>query len=175
MGGWGALPETALVFVIGTDKMTSPFFMCSECSRVLFFLRQKCSSLCLCYLQQTEAAAATTDRSGSSSSQQETDLSAQAQRGVGDGGRASLNAWRSGVNTWCSDHVNSVEQPAATELSSSNSGQETSSSAASPLPQQDVEMEMEGPKTDPAKWSVSGSFQKGRECGCVYERERERE
>ena len=137
------------------------------------FLRQKCSSLCLSYLQQTAAAAATTDRSGSSSGQQETDLSAQAQRGVGDGGRASLKAWRSGVNAWCSDHVNSVEQPAARELSSSNSGQETSSSAASPLPQHDVEMEMEGPKTDPAKWSVSGSFQKGRECGWAYERERE--
>ena len=35
--GGGTLPETALVFVVGTDKMTSPFFMCSECSRVSFF------------------------------------------------------------------------------------------------------------------------------------------
>ena len=94
------------------------------------------------------AAAATADKP---KSQLETGLSALAQPQQGVGGNACLN-------TWCSDHVNSVEQPAATELSSSNSGQETSSSAASPPPQQDMDMEMDGPKTDPAKWSVSLLF-----------------
>lgn len=45
-------------------------------------------------------------------------------------------------------------QPVSNELSSSNSGQETSSSAESPPPQQDFDVEMEAPKTDPAKWSA---------------------
>lgn len=43
-------------------------------------------------------------------------------------------------------------------MSSSNSGQETSSSAASPPPQQDFDVEMEAPKSDPAKWSVCTSL-----------------
>ncbi|KAK7501873.1 hypothetical protein BaRGS_00006959, partial [Batillaria attramentaria] len=60
--------------------------------------------------------------------------------------------WRTGRGGRLAYNINM--RPAPNEMSSSNSGQETSSSAASPPPQQDFDVEMEVPKTDPAKWSV---------------------